>query len=246
MSLSNATLELELLTAKGTALANLLARNPDTDSPAYKKEAKKITQIYKRGVKALKAANEEEKDPTEHQMAIAALNLKKLEYSKVYKFATKEAAKAALRALADDWVTSNYGEHGGNPWCSRHGGPRGCFMIKVDKQTKEAILSAADTNDEELPDDMPGAQPVEEESDDEDSRVENEAALALLIVSAGVSLGDLKEMDEDARTAHAAKCASSRAITAIGVASLAEKMGCPNEENTKGKRLEWVFNTYIQ
>jgi hypothetical protein len=67
-------------------------------------------------------------------------------------------------------------------------------MIKVDKQTKEAILSAADTNDEELPDDMPGAQPVEEESDDEDSRVENEAALALLIVSAGVSLGDLKEI----------------------------------------------------
>jgi hypothetical protein len=53
-------------------------------------------------------------------------------------------------------------------------------------------------------------------------------------------------LDEDARTAHAGKCASSRAITAIGVASLAEKMGCPNEENTKGKRLEWVFNTYIQ
>jgi hypothetical protein len=52
-------------------------------------------------------------------------------------------------------------------------------------------------------------------------------------------------MDAAERSTHAAKCSADRSITAKAVATLADKMGCPAEENTKGKRLEWVFNEYI-
>jgi len=72
-----------------------------------------------------------------------------------------------------------------------------------------------------------------------------EAELGLLIAGAGVSLANLKAMDAGERSTHAAKCSADRSIGAKTVASLAEKMGCSAEENTKSKRLEWVFNEYI-
>ena len=52
-------------------------------------------------------------------------------------------------------------------------------------------------------------------------------------------------MDAAERSTHAAKCSADRSITAKTVASLAKKMGCPADENTKGKRLDWMFTEYI-
>jgi hypothetical protein len=72
-----------------------------------------------------------------------------------------------------------------------------------------------------------------------------EAELGLLIAGAGVSLANLKAMDAGERSTHAAKCSADRSIGAKTLASLAEKMGCDADQNTKLKRLEWVFNTYI-
>jgi hypothetical protein len=131
-------------------------------------------------------------------------------------------------------------------WRTHHGGPRGCFLITVDKMHKTAVLWAAASNDNDLPDDMEGAEDVDdEEEDDEGDRENLEAELGLLIAGAGVSLANLKAMDAGERSTHAAKCSADRSIGAKTVASLAEKMGCSAEENTKSKRLEWVFNEYI-
>ena len=74
---------------------------------------------------------------------------------------------------------------------------------------------------------------------------EHNGDLALLIASAGKSIDEIKQMDEDARKAHALKCDSDRSIQAPEVSSLAAKMKCPEEENTKRKRLTWMFLDYI-
>ena len=90
---------------------------------------------------------------------------------------------------------------------------------------------------------------VEDESpnddDDAGNHEEHEKDLAVLIVGAGVSLASLKAMDETDRSAHAAKCSVDRSISAKSVTELAKKMGCPIDENTKAKRLHWVFVSYI-
>jgi hypothetical protein len=55
---------------------------------------------------------------------------------------------------------------------------------------------------------------------------------------------EIKEMGEAARKAHAAKCNGDRSIRATTeVSSLAEKMGCPQDENTKAKRLAWMLQS---
>ena len=40
---------------------------------------------------------------------------------------------------------------------------------------------------------------------------------------------------------HAVKCTSDRAIKAADVTSLAGQMGCPEDNNTKRLRLEWML-----
>ena len=99
------------------------------------------------------AQSADEHVATEHQSAIADLKMKDKEYSEVYKFDDVKVCKASLRALATDWTTPPYGQHGGNPWRTHHSGPRGCFLIKVDKVTKIAVRCVADDNDHDLPDD---------------------------------------------------------------------------------------------
>jgi hypothetical protein len=237
---------LELITVKDGSLDKLIQRVPDTASVEYVKEAKLINKIFKQGMKAIRLAAKKDNEPTEHQTALAELELKDQEYSAVYKFDDAKTAKTSLRDLADDWLTPQYGQHGGNTWRTHHGGPRGCFLITVDKITKQAILWAADSNETDLPDDMEGAEDVDdEEGNDAGDRADLEAELGLLIAGAGVSLSNLKDMDAAERSTHAAKCACDRSIGAKTLASLAEKMGCENEENTKLKRLEWIFNLYI-
>ena len=90
---------------------------------------------------------------------------------------------------------------------------------------------------------------VEDESPDDDddagNHEEHEKDLAVLIAGAGVSLASLKAMDETDRSAHAAKCSVDRSISAKSVTELALKMGCPTDENTKAKRLQWVSISYI-
>ena len=236
---------LELMASKDTSLDKLLTRIPDVDSAAYIKKEKEIMKIYKSGMRAIKKAAKEETEPTEHQMALGDLNLKEQEYAAVFKFADGKSCKAALRALSTDWLTPPYGLHGGNTWRSHHGGPRGCFLITVDKITKQAVLWAAASNETDLPDEMEGGEDVDEEEDDEGDREYLLTELELLIAGAGVSLINLKAMDGAERSIHATKCSGDRSITAKATATLADKMGCPAEENTKGKRLEWVFNEYI-
>ena len=71
---------------------------------------------------------------------------------------------------------------------------------------------------------------------------EYEPELALLTACAGKSVNEIKEMDEDEKKAHAAKCAGDRGIAAKDVQDLAaDNMGCPAEFNTKVKRLKWIF-----
>ena len=237
---------LELITVKDGSLDKLIQRVPDTASVEYVKEAKLINKIFKQGMKAIRLAAKTDNEPTEHQTALAELELKDQEYSAVYKFDDAKTAKTSLRDLADDWLTPKYGQHGGNTWRTHHGGPRGCFLITVDKITKQAILWAADSNETDLPDDMEGAEDVDdEEGNDAGDRDDLEAELGLLIAGAGVSLANLKDMGAGERSTHAAKCACDRSIGAKTLASLAEKMGCENEETTKLKRLEWIFNLYI-
>ena len=93
---------------------------------------------------------------------------------------------------------------------------------------------------------MEGAEDVnEEDGDDAGDREDLEAELGVLIAGAGVSVSNIKDMDAAERSTHAAKCAGDRSIGAKTLASLAEKMGCDADQNTKLKRLEWVFNKYI-
>lgn len=237
--------QLALLTAKGTAEAQALAAaNGDADSAAYQKASKRILQIYRKGLRALKAEDREDKEPTEKAQALAALDLTRQTYVKCYEFDSLDLAKSALRALDTDanWVTGKSGRHGGNKLRQHHGGPRGCFMITADKHTKIATLWAADNNAEELPDDMDGAREIDEEDGgEEEDDDENESALALLIASAGKTLADVKAMDAVAREAHAVKCNNDRTIRAADVTTLAAKMGCPADENTKAKRLTWML-----
>lgn len=115
-------------------------------------------------------------------------------------------------------------------------------MITADKVSKIATLWAAESNPQELPDDMAGAREIDSEGSGEEEDVEeNESALALLIASSGKTLADVKAMDAVAREAHAVKCNTDRAIRAAEVTTLAAKMGCPAAENTKAKRLEWML-----
>ena len=71
-----------------------------------------------------------------------------------------------------------------------------------------AVLCAADDNEHNLPDDMPGAQAVEDESPDDDAgdHEEHEKDLAVLIAGTGVSLASLKAMDETDRSKAAMVC----------------------------------------
>ena len=100
-------------------------------------------------------------------------------------------------------------------------------------------LWVTDNNTEDLPDDMEGARELSEEDDTS----EDESTLALLIASAGKTVAEIKAMDEAAREAHAAKCSKDRAINAAFIQVLALKIRCPEMENTKGKRLAWIFKS---
>ena len=77
---------LELITVKDGSLDKLIQRVPDTASVEYVKEAKVINKIFKQGMKAIRLAAKTDSEPTEHQMALAELQLKDQEYSAVYKF----------------------------------------------------------------------------------------------------------------------------------------------------------------
>jgi hypothetical protein len=238
--------QLSLLTAKGVAEAQALsAADGNTDSVDYKRQMKKVLQIYKQGCKALRAEAREDKEPTAKAQALRNLDLTNQDYTKRYVFDTLEAAQTALRALDTDanWATGKSGRHGGNKTRQHHGGPRGCFMITTDKTTKIATLWAADSNSQDLPEDMDGAREVDDEDSMSEDEHENESALAVLIASAGKSLAEIREMGEAARKAHAAKCNHDRSIRATEVTSLAEKMGCPQDENTKAKRLAWMLQS---
>ena len=117
-------------------------------------------------------------------------------------------------------------------------------MITSDKTTEIATLWVADNNTEDLPDDMEGARELSDDSEpEEDDTSEDESTLALLIASAGKTVAEIKAMDEAAREAHAAKCTKDRAINAASIQVLALKMRCPEMENTKGKRLAWIFKS---
>ena len=111
------------------------------------------------------------------------------------------------------------------------------------KVTKIATLWVADTNTEDLPDDMDGAREISEDSEEEEEESENESTLALLIASAGKTVADIKAMDDAAREAHATKCNADRGIKAQSIQVIALKMHCPETENTKGKRLLWIFKS---
>ena len=50
-------------------------------------------------------------------------------------------------------------------------------------------------------------------------------------------------MDDAAREAHATKCNADRGIKAQSIQVIALKMHCPETENTKGKRLMWIFKS---
>ena len=54
---------------------------------------------------------------------------------------------------------------------------------------------------------------------------------------------EVKEMNEAARLAHAVKCSADRGIKAPDVTALAVKMACPQEQNTKEKRLKWMLKS---
>ena len=99
----------------------------------------------------------------------------------------------------------------------------------MDKITKHAVLWAAASNETDLPDDMEGAEDVdEEEEEDEGDRENLEGELGLLIAGAGVSLINLKAMDAAERSTHAAKCSADRSITA--------KAGSPRSPTRWGAR----------
>jgi hypothetical protein len=105
-------------------------------------------------------------------------------------------------------------------------------------------LWVADNNTEDLPDDMAGARELSDDSEpEEDDTSEDESTLALLIASAGKTVAEIKAMDEAAREAHAAKCSKDRAINAASIQVLALKIRYPEMENTKGKRLAWIFKS---
>ena len=245
MPATNAEQQLALLTVKVAAgAAALEAAKGDVDDAAYKKTCAMILKVYRQGVRSLKADAREDKEPTDKAKALADLDLTNQEYKARYEFDTLDLAKAALRALDSHWVTGKSGRHGGNKERQHHGGPRGCFMIKADKVTKIATLWAAESNPQELPDDMAGAREIDSEGSGEEEDVEeNESDVALLIASSGKTLADVKAMDAAACEAHAAKCNTDRAIRASDVTALAAKMGCPATENTKAKRLEWMLKS---
>ena len=52
---------------------------------------------------------------------------------------------------------------------------------------------------------------------------------------------DIKAMDDEAKEAHAAKCASDRGIKATAVKDMAVKLKCPDEHTTQTARLAWIF-----
>ena len=237
--------QLALLTQKSASLMQALsAAGGDAEDTSYKQQEALINKIYKKGVKRLRAESAEDKELTEKAQALADLNLTGQTYAKAYEFDTVEQVQTALQELASDWVTGKCGRHGGNMQRQHHGGPRGCFMITADKTTKIATLWVADTNTEDLPDDMDGAREISEDSDEpEEEESENEGTLALLIASAGKTVADIKAMDDAAREAHATKCNADRAIKAAAIQVMALKMRCPETENTKGKRLSWIFKS---
>ena len=54
----------------------------------------------------------------------------------------------------------------------------------------------------------------------------------------------IKEMDTSERATHAGKCAKDSNIKAKDVSALAQKMKCPDEENTKLKCLVWIMGAF--
>ena len=232
--------QLALLTAKGVAKDQALsAAKGDVHNAAYEKQIKAVDKIFRQGLKALRQEMPP-KELTEKAQALEDLDLLNQTYSAVFEFNTLKEAQAALMSLASDWLTCKTGRHGGNKYRQHHGGPRGCFLITCNKTTNMARLWQADDNAEVLPDGMPGARDIDSDPDD-DEHEDHSPVLALLTACAGKSVTEIKAMTQADRESHATKCTAERGITAKDVQALAEKMGCPAEENTKLKRLTWMF-----
>ena len=232
--------QLALLTAKGVARAQALsAAGGNVEDAEYLKQMKTIEKIFKQGLKALRK-EKPPKELTEHAQALEDLDLLNQQYVKVCQFQSLDEAQTALRALATDWVTGKSGRHGGNKLRQHHGGPRGCFMITCNKTTLVAELWQAESNEDDLPDDMPGATEIEEEEEEAEEE-DYLPAVALLVASAGKSIQEITAMDKAGTDAHAVKCNADRSITARAVQDLAEKMGCPSVQKTKLQRLTWIL-----
>ena len=236
--------QLELLTAKtNTVSAALKAADGDVRNAGYVTAAALADKIYNKGVKRLRKEAKAEKELTEHEKAIEALDLPGQVYSKVFIFEDLNAANGALRALATDWLTSKSGRHGSNKIRKYHGGPRGCFKITVDKTTLKATLWQAGNNDEDLPASMPGGTPAEEEADtEEEDTASTLGDIGLLFAGGGKTSTEIKAMDKEAQKEHCAKLVKSRDIKAARVQVVAVAAKCPAEITNREKRIEWLFD----
>ena len=146
------------LAAKKTAFdATKTTTKPDGDvlDPEYVKELANYTKIKNKAVRALHKTAKAEKETTEHNAAIDALDLRAKSYSKLRKFDNMKVAKEALRAKYDDWQTAAYGMRGASPTDNFHGrvDGAGCFHIKsVDRKSKGlgvTYIYGADDNEEQ-------------------------------------------------------------------------------------------------
>ena len=158
------------------------------------------------------------------------------DYEPVFLFESMEQAVTALRALSEVWVTGKSGRHGGNKKRQHHAGPRGCFLVTVDAEGVATLHEATD-NAEPLPDTMDGATLIEEEDEVNDIA----GAIDLVVAPAGKSVAEIKKMNNNEKTKHAKKCAEERVIKGPAVLDVAKKLGCPADNNTKYKRLLWMF-----
>jgi len=240
--------QLELLTAKTNTLsAALRAAEGDITTAAYVQASTLAEKIYKKGVKRLRAEAKADKELTDHEKAIEALDLLNQVYSKVFIFENLKSANTSLRALATDWVTPASGRRGGNAWRKYHGGPRGCFKILVDKNTLKATLYQGGCNDEDLPATLPGGTPAEEEEDSEEEDVASTLGdIGLLFASGGKTSAEIKAMDDEAQKAHCAKLVKSRDIKAGRVQEVARLAICPAEHTSREQRIQWLFDYILE
>jgi len=62
-----------------------------------------------------------------------------------------------------------------------------------------------------------------------------------VVALAGKSALEIKAMSADELSAHVARCVRDTRISESSVRELASRAGCPDTEDTKEKRLAWLF-----